>query len=1109
MMQQVEGLGAFHNAGDLELITTLGTGQDSDGTVTGLFFQEKFSYVFENFFHPFLGNLITQLNATSVAGLLDPGFLDTLHADYTTADYTVLTSRTSAVTLEDQSIDVSIGGPYANYNWELLYHIPVMIAVHLSSNQRFAEAQKWFHLVFDPTSTDTSVPPPGRFWRSFVFRHADGYQDINSLVGLLSTPDAQLDPAQIRAKADVVTGYNGILANPFDPHLVARTRPSAYQWYVVMKYLDNLIAWGDSLFLADTIETLNEATLCYVLAANVLGPRPQVMPAPTAASPRNFLQLKQAGLDRMSDALVSLEAQFPFNLAAGPAAGSGSTDDQSRALFGIGRSLYFCVPQNPNLLAYWDTVADRLFKIRNSENIQGVVQQLPLFDSPLDPGMLVQAAAAGIDVGSIVSGLNQPAGPLRSLPLIGKALEIAAEVRALGRELLATLEKGDAEQLALLRQSHEIQLQQMTQNVRYLQWQHTQETTNGLLKTRAFTLERYTYYLRLLGLAPDQSAVPPEFTPDRRELTEANFADTYSALVGEYDLAIATLAYNPLQLAQSTSPSAQSGATGTGPLYLNKNEDAELNTHLPTAMGYRLLANLANTAAAAVEPIPSAEAHMAFWGVGVHSKFFSGEFLAGMAKLGADALEVKAAWEQDQAGLAARTAGYQRRADEWTLQANLAARELAQIGRQLIASLIAEQIACHEYQTVKTQVQQAQDVQAFLQGKFTSAVFYSWMQSELSALYYQYYRFACDTARRAEQTMKQELMRPELDATQFIQFNYWDTGHQGLLSGEALQLDIKRMELAYHDNNKRELELTRHVSLRQLDPLALLALRITGSCTVTVPEWLYDQDCPGHYMRRLKNVSLSVPSVVGPYTSLNCTLTLQSSTVRVSPQLANGAYARDSTQADGRFTDYFGTTDAIVTSGGSNDSGMFETNLRDERFLPFEGAGAVSTWNLSLPAQLRSFDYTTISDVILHIRYTARQAGDPLAAQATKELTAILDTAGQSSQALLFCLRYDFPTQWSAFITGTAAFTVTLDRKFFPYYVQNARKLTVDSLTLYAGNSRELVPVTPPVDLAALSAGLTGATGQALLSLPADDTVMIRNLPQQVFLVLQYHFGVS
>jgi Tc toxin complex TcA C-terminal TcB-binding domain len=1108
-MQQVEGLGAFHNSGDIGLIYRIGTSSASDGSIIRIPFTEKFSYDFQNFFHPFVASLIKQLNQTSVAGMLDPGFLATLHYAYTTGDYTPLNSNTVSVTLEDEVVDVSIGGPYANYNWELLYHIPVMIAVHLSNNQRFAEAQKWFHLVFDPTSTDTSVPPPERFWKSFVFRNGSGIENISGLLSLLSTPDNQLDATQIKIKSNVITGYNGILANPFDPHVVARTRPGAYQWYVVMKYLDNLIAWGDSLFLADTIETLNEATLCYVLAANILGPRPQVMPQSAGTTPKNFAQLRQAGLDRMSDAMVTLEAQFPFNLASGPGAGSGTGDDQSGALFGIGRSLYFCVPQNQHLLAYWDTVADRLFKIRNSENIQGVVQQLPLFDPPLDPGMLVQAAAAGIDIGSIVSGLNQPLGPVRSPLLIQKALEIAAEVRSLGNGLLAALEKGDAEQLALLRQGHEIQLQQMTQNVRYLQWQHAQETTNGLLKTRAVTLERYTYYLRLLNLAPDQATVPPAFTPDRRELTEANFADTYNALVGEYDLAIATLGYNPPQPAQGTSPSTQSGATGQGQLYLNKNEDAELNTHLPTARDTRIAANVANAIAAGVEPIPSAEAHLAFWGIGVHSKLFSGEFLAGMAKFAADVLGVIAGWQQDQAGIAARTAGHQRRADEWTVQANLAARELAQIGRQIIASLIAEQVAYHDYQTMKTQVANAQQVQSFLQDKFTSAVFYTWMQSDLSALYYQYYRFACDTARRAEQTMKRELMRPELDATQFIQFNYWDAGHQGLLSGEALHLDIKRMEMAYHDNNKRELELTRHVSLRQLDPLALLKLRVTGSCTVSVPEWLYDRDCPGHYMRRIKTISVSIPSVVGPYTSLNCTLSLQSSTVRVSPLLANDSYARDTTQDDARFVDYFGAADTIVTSGGTNDSGMFETNLRDDRFLPFEDAGAISIWNLWLPSQLRSFDYTTISDVILHIRYTARQAGDPLAAQATKELVTMLDTAGQSSQALLFCLRYDFPTEWSAFVNGTGDFTVTLDKQFFPYAVQGARKLTVGSLTLYASGNGQLVPVSPAVDLGALSAALSGTTGQGSLSLPVDNTVMTRELSQQVFLVLQYHFGMS
>ena len=101
---------------------------------------------------------------------------------------------------------------------------------------------------------------------------------------------------------------------------------------------------------------------------------------------------------------------------------------------------------------------------------------------------------------------------------------------------------------------------------------------------------------------------------------------------------------------------------------------------------------------------------------------------------------------------------------------------------------------------------------------------------------------------------------------------------------------------------------------------------------MTIPEWLYDRDCPGHYMRRIKTVSLSIPSVVGPYASVNCTLSLQASSLRVSPLLANGAYARAS-QDDNRFVDYFGATDVIdpradnpitriqeLTQGGCNHS---------------------------------------------------------------------------------------------------------------------------------------------------------------------------------------------
>ena len=87
--------------------------------------------------------------------------------------------------------------------------------------------------------------------------------------------------------------YSAIQQNPFQPHRVARTRHVSYQYCVVMKYLDNLIAWGDSLFRQDTIESINEATQLYVLAANLLGPRPQPIPPRGKVRPQTFATSKK------------------------------------------------------------------------------------------------------------------------------------------------------------------------------------------------------------------------------------------------------------------------------------------------------------------------------------------------------------------------------------------------------------------------------------------------------------------------------------------------------------------------------------------------------------------------------------------------------------------------------------------------------------------------------------------------------------------------------------------------------------------------------------------------------------------------------------------------
>lgn len=971
-------------------------------------------------FHPFVNDFLSHLNKKSLDGLLDPKFVEDL--DSRAPDlFTDLYQADNVVRDKPRNeVDVDTAGAYAVYNWELFFHVPFSIAVHLSKNQRFEEAQKWFHYIFDPTNNDKTVAPPSRFWNFKAFREKTDVQMIDDILTALSGEGDDGLKAQVEAS---IAGWR---ENPFQPHAVARTRFVAYPFSVIMKYLDNLIAWGDSLFRQDSIETINEATQLYVLAANILGDKPQEVPRRTKPKPKTFRDLR-GQTDAFSNALVELENQFPFN-ASQPLA-SESASEQIDTLFGIGKTLYFCIPENDKLLGYWDTVADRLFKIRHCMNIQGIVRQLPLFQPPIDPGMLVKAAAAGIDLSSVISGLNQPVSPVRSSLILQKALELAGEVRSLGSSLLSALEKQDGESMALLRQKFEIQMMEINLDVRLLQWKEAESNTDALLKSRESAFLRYSYYQRQLGKSEENYVKRESIEIQRQNLLEGEtIEDRESAFTSIYNEMISSYS-SPVELEEYPS----SGRSNEGKLHLNTNEDAELNSHLPRARDSRLAASIADTLAAVLTFIPEFNVNLHYWGLGTQADIAGGTKLSDASKIAGSIARTIAGWEQDQAGMASKTASYERRAENWTQQSNLAAKELEHIGKQVISSLIREQITKKEYENQARQLEHSKEVDAFMKNKFTNEELYKWMQGELSRIYYDCYKFAYDTAKKAEQTMKWELMRPETDERTFIKFNYWDGGRKGLLSGESLYLDLKRMEMAYLENNKREYELTRHVSIRQLNPLALLELKATGACTVEIPEWLYDLDCPGHYMRRIKSIGLSIPAIAGPYTSVNCTLSLQKSSIRKSSLLQDDEYARQ--EEDSRFADYFTTLQSIVTSSAQNDSGMFDVNLRDERFLPFENAGAISTWRLELPSELRQFDYNTITDVIFHIRYTAREGGALLGDGATAYIKdGLLAEGGNFVQ--LFSLKHDFPNDWHQAHTSDSDFTTNISRDYFPYIAQ-------------------------------------------------------------------------
>ena len=318
-------------------------------------------------------------------------------------------------------------------------------------------------------------------------------------------------------------------------------------------------------------------------------------------------------------------------------------------------------------------------------------------------------------------------------------------------------------------------------------------------------------------------------------------------------------------------------------------------------------------------------------------------------------------------------------------------------------------------------------MQDFLRDKFTSHELYLFLQQETAALYRQAYELARQAARQAQRAFNYER---GYTARRFLPDDAWDSLHEGLLAGERLQLAVRQMEQAYLDANCREYELTKHLSLRLHFPVAFLELRTTGYCEIEIPEWMFDVDYPGHYMRRIKSAALTIPCVVGPYTGVHCRLTLLSSVTRVDPRLAEPAvecchppcdhgcdpccrceepssgYAL--TVDDSRAARCYAATEAIATSSGQNDSGMFELNFRDERYLPFEFAGAVSRWRIELPPETNFFDFDTLSDVVLHLNYTAREGGKVLGAAAARDARRRLPGDGLR----LIDVRRELPDSW-------------------------------------------------------------------------------------------------
>jgi hypothetical protein len=937
--------------------------------------------------------------------------------------------------------------PNSGYNWEVYFHAPILIADHLSKQQKFEDAERWLRMVFDPNCVESGLPQS--FLRFRVFgempRGQSVVSDLRSLAKAAASNPSTPNVDSIRA---LISQWR---SQPYRPYVIGRRRHIAFLWRTVFAYLDNLLAWADSLYRRDTRESIGEAAQLYLLAARILGPKPHISNVRQTSKTSSYTDLARKW-DDFANAWIDVNTpsgQLP--VAKPPATGVPATN-QSPAAEGL---LFFCVPANEKLFTYWDLVNGRLFNIRHCRNFEGISRDLPLTDPPIDPEMLVRATSAGLNLSDVVNDLFARPLPYRYSVLIARAQDLASDVRAFGGAMLSALEKRDAEQLSQLRSTNEIDLLKRVTAVRQLQIEEAQRNLESLRVSRAGTAARFEQIQRQLGKADQRAPLEQESTGEESQLGRL----------------------------------ASGNAVGTSKWGLIVEEQRQWEEQ--ATAGFWTDADSVARIVGAAFSLSASIAHLIPGGTGAGQSFSA---LASAGGATADAFRAISQIHQTEAARQATSAAHIRRRDEWAHQSNQTLRELKQIDKQILANEIRIALTRVEMVNHENQMEQSEAIGSFLFEKFTNLELYEWMQSQLSTLHNVAYRMALDMARLAERAAAHELGVPALNV---IGSDFSSSRRSGLLAGERLHQDIKRLDIAYLKQNRREYELTRHFSLARLNPVELLKLKTTGTCSLNIPEWLFDMDIPGHYMRRIKTVSLSLPCVVGPYASVNCKLTLLKHTIRISSSNV-GTYSKSEEGDDSRFTENYGATESIVTSSGRDDSGLFETVLRDERYLPFESAGAISKWRLEISGMPRQFGFDTLSDVILHMRYTARDGGDDLRDAALAQFSAQNPNRQSSFPQFLLSSRCDFANDWAAAQTGSTRLKVNLSLDLLPYWMQ-ALGLVIRGISTIpwvrdgteTPQSIKVWPAVAPLSQAGIGADGVGVADLGLIGAGVDDVLIL------------------
>ena len=410
-------------------------------------------------------------------------------------------------------------------------------------------------------------------------------------------------------------------------------------------------------------------------------------------------------------------------------------------------------------------------------------------------------------------------------------------------------------------------------------------------------------------------------------------------------------------------------------------------------------------------------------------------------------------------------ASYERTEEDWTLQRNLADVD-RQIGDQQILNAQTQQsIAQQERQLAGLQLEHATAVLDFLANKFTNAELFDWMSGVLGRVYAYFLQQATAIAQLAEAQLAFERQAPP---SGFVRSDYWqdtsdstDPGvdRQGLTGSERLLQDINQLDEYAFETDRRKLHITQTVIVSQIAALELQTFRETGLLVFATPMNLFDQDFPGHYLRLIKSVQISLIALVPAVLGVRATLSASGLSRVVVP----GDEFQSVTLS--RSPEAFSFTSPL------NATGLFDLEPDTGILLPFEGMGVDAVWQLELPKAANPFDFRTIVDVQLTIKYTALNSYDY-----REQVIRNLDRSFSGDRS--FSLRDEFPDAWYllnnpetvADPASQMRATLSIDREDFQ---PNIEDLSVQQVSLYCLRNDGVTQELNVLSLALTAAGVT------------------------------------